>query len=104
MEGDLHELDPIEEYENEDSLKISHGAIVEEIVGFKILLLLELRFQMKKTHKTMHIRERSGGRLLLCGIIFLKWKWVVLKRIDANGIRANLPNQNPVLHLLWVDI
>jgi hypothetical protein len=29
MEGDLHELDPIEEYENEDSLEISHVAIVE---------------------------------------------------------------------------
>jgi hypothetical protein len=33
MEGDLHELDPIEEYENEDSLEISHGATVEETVG-----------------------------------------------------------------------
>jgi hypothetical protein len=83
-------------------LEISHGVTVEETVGVQDTASTGLRFQMKKTHKTMHIRERLGGRLLLCGIIFLKWKWVVLKRINANGVRANLPNQNPVLHLLWV--
>ncbi len=33
MEGDLQELNPIEEYENEDYLEISHDVTVEETVG-----------------------------------------------------------------------
>jgi hypothetical protein len=32
MESNLHQLEPNEEYENEDSLEISHGATVESTI------------------------------------------------------------------------
>jgi hypothetical protein len=63
MEGNLHELDPIEEeeYENEGSLKLAMVLLRKKLSRFKILPLM--RFQMKKAHKTMHIWESLGRRL-----------------------------------------
>jgi hypothetical protein len=75
MESNLHQLEPNEEYENEDSLEISHGATVEATI--KLVQDTAINEDPNENNVYKRKPKRLGGRLLLCGIILSKLRSVV---------------------------
>jgi hypothetical protein len=53
MESDSHKLEPIEEYENDDSLEISHSATVEATIE----LVQDTAINEDPNEKNVHKRK-----------------------------------------------